>query len=63
MGPGKRGEETETRVQMKEAEMKMSKPKVTSGLFDRSVAGPSLKLKCFGMYKLDAFGSLMIDEW
>lgn len=60
-GPGKRGEETETRVQMKEA--KMSKAKVTSGLFDRYVAGPSVKLKCFGMYKLDAFGSLMIDKW
>lgn len=48
---------------MKEAKMKMSKPKVTSGLFDRYVAGPSLKLKCFGMHKLDAFGSLMIDKW
>lgn len=48
---------------MKEAKMKMSKAKVTSGLFDRYVAGPSVKLKCFGMYKLDAFGSLMIDKW
>lgn len=63
MGPGKRGEKTETRVvQMKGAQMKMSKPKVTSGLFDRSVTGTSLKLKCCGMYKMDAFSSPKIDK-
>lgn len=62
-GPGKRGEKTETRVQMKGAQMKMSKPEVTSVLFDRYATGPSLKLKCCGMYKLDAFSSPKIDKW